>query len=336
MDPAGRAAQLGIGHTPLVPLPGLARRGRVSLKAEFANPFAGVKDRTAVYLVEWARSLHGDAVHVVESTSGNLGIALSRICGLIGAPVTLVMDASSPERRIRDVEDAGGTVRVVREPLPGRDLRESRIALAGELGARPGHQWVNQYENPAGARAHHETTGPEIWADTDGHVQALVASVGTGGTLCGAGGYLKSRSESMVVVGVEPVGSTIFGGAEAPYLTAGAGHRGASGLLREMMDTIDLYAKVPDVAAACWAARVRRHAGVAVGLTAGAAVAVACAVAEQFDLWAVAIAPDAGWGFEEIIDELAGGGEAAGQASATVAVHPLPGRLAPVAGDPVP
>src|SRR5262245_11174057 len=123
-----------IGDTPLVTLPGLVQHSQVSLKAEYANPLGSVKDRTAAYLLAWARQEHGKDVRIVESTSGNLGVALARIGGHFGIRATLVMDRSVPDDRISDLRRTGADVMVVREPRPGMTLRETRIALASEIG----------------------------------------------------------------------------------------------------------------------------------------------------------------------------------------------------------
>ena len=202
----GRAlvTQLGIGDTPLVPLEKVSTRGAVWLKAEYANPFGSAKDRTAAYLLASARATVGANVSVVESTSGNLGIALARIGHRIGVPVTLVMDGSLPQERIADVRHAGGAVRVVHEPRAGLTMRETRIAVALELGDREGCLWVNQYANESCVQAHRETTGPEMPASLRGDIDIVVASVGTGGTLCGISAAFRDLGHRALFVGVEP------------------------------------------------------------------------------------------------------------------------------------
>jgi cysteine synthase len=302
----GRAIQerFGIGRTALIPLPGLARRGRVTLKAEYANPFGSVKDRTAAYLIAWALDTYGSNVRVVESTSGNLGLALARIGCALGLQTTLVMDESLPETRIRDARDAGAEVELVRECRPGLTFRDTRIALAAEIGSREGSVWLNQYSNLAGMRAHQEGTGPEIWEGAATAVDAVVASVGTGGTICGISAARPADSRAPLIVGVEPIGSTIFGGSAGDYLPAGSGMRGVPGIIKECRTLINICAQVPDNVAAHFSVTLRDRFGLRIGLTTGAAVAVAVLLAERDACHVVAIAPDHGDAFEPAMRKL--------------------------------
>lgn len=317
LGPDGRTlmSSFGIGATPLVPLPGVAVRGGVWLKAEYSNPFGSVKDRTAAYLLAWARGEGGPGVSVVESTSGNLGLALAHLGPEVGIPVTLVMDASLPRQRIEEVRRAGASVRVVEVSRNGLTFRESRIAVARELGRQSGWLWLNQYGNEAGLRAHQQTTGPEIWDDLDGVVDVVVASVGTGGTLCGIGAALRDRPRCPLIVGVEPVGSTISGGVGGEYLPAGSGMRGTPEIVDGHRDLVDLFAKVPDQLAAAWTLHLLRRYGLEVGLTTGAALAVARMLAEQRDAQVAVIAPDHGRSFRKAIRTLAEGAPALGDTS---------------------
>lgn len=287
--------RFGIGDTPLVPVPdGVIRgRGRVSLKAEYANPFGSVKDRAAAYLLAWATSSFGPDVHMVESTSGNLGIALGWLTAGT-TRLTIVMDSSIPAERADAVKATGVHVELAREPRPGLTQRETRIAIAREAGRRPGHAWLNQYGNVEGVRAHRETTGPEILADTAGDVDAVVASVGTGATICGIGAALRDAGHNALVIGVEPVGSTIAGGPEGEYLPAGSGMRGAPDLVLEHGHVIDRFAQVPDDVASRWALHLRAQLGMAFGLTTGAAFAAAAELAGREQLHVVVVAADAG------------------------------------------
>jgi cysteine synthase len=305
--PSGAAVmdRVGIGHTPLLPLPGITRRGQVWLKAEYDNPFGSVKDRTAAFLLAWACHEADCDVHVVESTSGNLGVALARLGHRLGVPVTLVMDATLPAARVAEVRALGADVRLVDDCAPGMTFREARIAAARELGDRPGWLWLNQYANDAGMRAHIETTGPEIRQELPDGVDAVVASVGTGGTLCGIGASMRAHGPAPAVVGVEPLGSTISGGADADYLPAGAGMRGPSQLTAAHGELIDYFAKVPDCVAATWALSVRERFGVEVGQTTGGAVAVAAMLAHRYGLRVVAVAPDHGHAFRQPMRRLA-------------------------------
>jgi cysteine synthase len=297
--------RFGIGDTPLIPLHGLTQCGQVWLKAEYANPYGGVKDRTAAYLLAWAAAEIGPNVTVVESTSGNLGVALAHLGDSAGISVTLVMDASLPAQRIEEVRRAGASVRVVDSPGSGMTLRESRIASARELGDQPGWVWLNQYGNDAGVQAHEQTTGPEIWDHLHGGVDLVVASVGTGGTICGIGAALAAATPRPLIVGVEPVGSTISGGVDGEYLPAGSGMRGRPEIIDRYHGLVDLFAKVPDQVSAAWALDLLRRFGIEVGQTTGAAAAVAAMLATQRDARVVVIAPDHGRAFRTAMRSLA-------------------------------
>lgn len=305
MNAAGTLRRFGIGDTPLVALPGLVPSGQVWLKAEYVNPVGSVKDRTAVYLMSWADRVAGPGIRVIESTSGNLGRALIRLGRRLDMPCTLVMDASAPSRVISEFREMGADVELVSQPRPGMTFRESRIALADELGRRPGSIWLNQYDNNAGMIAHQEGTGREILRDSTEPVDAVVASVGTGGTICGIAAALRDWSAPPLVVGAEPVGSTISGGPEGDYLPAGSGMRGVPGIVRKFGWMIDRFAHVPDHIAAHWALTLRRRYGLRVGQTTGAAVAVAALLACQDDLRVVAVAPDRGQAFLPAMRRLA-------------------------------
>ncbi len=294
-----------IGNTPLVTLPNLVRRGRVTLKAEQTNPFGSVKDRTAAYLLAWACRISGADVRVVESTSGNLGFSLACIGRYLGIRPTLVMDSSLPEARISELRSTGADVEVVQEHRLGMTLRETRIAVAAELGEREGYVWLNQYGNPAGVQAHSESTGPEIWDGCQGAVDAVVASVGTGGTICGIGAALCDVSDAPLIVGVEPLGSTISGGDDGDYLPAGSGMRGAPDVVVEFGHLIHYFAQTPNAIAARWALMIRDRFGIEVGQTTGAAVAVAALLAERDGRHVVAVAPDRGSTFESAMRRLA-------------------------------
>lgn len=299
IDPAGSDGRdvvdrFRIGATPLVALKGFdfGEGARVTLKAEYANPFGSVKDRAAAYLLAWATRTYGPDVRLVESTSGNLGVALGYLAAGT-ARLTIVMDTSIPQARWEAAKASGADVVVVDRARSGLTQRETRIAAARELGDRPGHVWLNQYGNAEGVRAHRETTGSEILADAGADLHAVVASVGTGATICGIGQAVRHAGHRATVIGVEPVGSTIAGGEDGDYLPAGAGMRGPSDLVRECGDVIDRFAQVTDAAAAWWALAIRSQLGVAVGLTTGAAVAAAADVARCEGGHVIAIAADA-------------------------------------------
>ncbi len=301
-------AALGIGSTPMINLSHLVRAGALLMKAEFRNPFGSAKDRTAAYLLNWAFSTARPDVQVVESTSGNLGYALANLGKIGGFTPILVVDPAVSARQRERIAALGARVELVLAAWPGLDLRQTRTALAREIGSKPGHIWLNQYGNEAGLLAHRQTTGPEIWEQAQAagrQVEVFIAPVSTGGTICGAGQYLKERDPRVRVIGVEPSGSSIFGGSYcSSYLVAGAGMRGPSQLMVDHASVIDSYAKVPDSVAAAYAAYIRDECGLPIGLSAGAAMSVAVCIAEQ-DANVVVIAPDTSACFKAEIDELA-------------------------------
>ncbi len=215
-----------VGRTPLLELNGYGKQkgleATLLAKLEYFNPAGSVKDRVAKEMIEAAEKqglLLADSV-IIEPTSGNTGIGLAALASAKGYRVILTMpDTMSLERRT--LLKAYGAELVL---TPGRDGMRGAIAKAEELAACYPHSFLpGQFRNPANPAAHRDTTGPEIWEDTDGQVDCFVAGVGTGGTLTGVGEYLKSRNPAVRIVAVEP--------ADSPVLTKGiAGPHGIQGI----------------------------------------------------------------------------------------------------------
>ena len=198
-----------IGNTPLLDLTFFAREGKLFAKGEYENPTGSAKDRAAWYMIleaEKAGILHPGGT-VIEPTSGNTGISLAAIAKTKGYRAIIVMpDSMSAERRQR-ILDHGAEIVLT----PGKLGMSGAIRKAEELAASiPGSFIPNQFENPANALAHYETTGPEIWRQTEREVDVFVAGVGTGGTITGVGQFLKSRNPHIQVVAVEPAGSPVL------------------------------------------------------------------------------------------------------------------------------
>lgn len=296
----GLMTALAIGNTRTIELGGFSPSGQVWLKAEYENPFGSVKDRTAAYLVAWAVVTAGRNVRVVESTSGNLGITLPRVCAEAGLPRPLiVVDVTMPAIKLAAIEREEAEVILVSQSRPGMDLRETRIAVAEELGQRNGYLWVNQYGNEVGVAAHAETTGPELTRALP-ELDTVVASISTGGTACGIAMYLSRHCPAARVVAVEPEGSTIFGGESRPFMTAGAGMHGPSEIVQRHGALLGGFAKVPDELAAIECAFVKDRHGIAVGLTSGAALVCARIVCVN-GVKLIVVAPD---GEDHYTDEL--------------------------------
>lgn len=286
-----------IGATPLVELVNLEKRenlgARVVLKLESRNPTGSVKDRAALAMLDdaAARGLLKPGGTIVEPTSGNTGIGLCAIAAARGYRCVIVMpDSMSPERR-RLMEAYGGELVLT----PGRAGMTGSVARAKAWQKEhPGSFLPGQFENPANPQAHYRGTGPEIWADTEGKVDILVAGIGTGGTLSGTGRYLKEQNEKIRVVGVEP--------AESPVLTRGrTGAHGIAGIgpgfVPDNLDrqVLDAVAAVKTADAISTGRRLGREEGLLVGISAGAAVWEAlrlAALPENAGKMIVAVGPD--------------------------------------------
>ncbi len=199
--------------TPLVRLNRVVPAGvEAYLKLEWMNPFGSIKDRTALYLLEGMRErgeLSGGDRELVEATSGNTGIALAALAALEGIPLTVTIPSGVPEEKLVLLRMLGATVMPTPDDLcPVDNPRDGAIALARAVAESPAHKgryaMPNQYANPDNVRAHYETTGPEIWEQTEGRVRVFVAGYGTCGTITGVGKFLKERDPSIRVVAVEP------------------------------------------------------------------------------------------------------------------------------------
>lgn len=293
-----RTVEKLIGSTPLVDLSALLGEGctsRVLGKLEAANPGGSAKDRVARAMVDDAersgRLAPGGTI--IEPTSGNTGIGLAMVAAARGYRLVLTMpDTMSPERR-RLAEAYGARV----ELTPGADGMAGAVARAKEIAAAtPNSIIAGQFDNPANPRAHYETTGPEIWEDTEGAVDALVAGVGTGGTLCGAARFLKERKADLLAVAVEPAESQVLaGGTAGPHGIQGIGANFVpANFDRSVVDEIVPVSS--EDALAC-ARRLARELGLLVGISSGAAAAAALALTERPELAGaviVTVLPDTG------------------------------------------
>ena len=285
-----------IGSTPLVDLSDLANGNATILgKYEATNPGGSIKDRIAKAIVEDAekngRLAPGGTI--IEPTSGNTGVGLAMVAAERGYKLILTMpETMSIERR--KLAAAYGAEIVL---TPGADGMKGAIAKADEIHeATPGSIIAGQFVNPANPRAHYETTGPEIWADTEGTVDAIVAGVGTGGTISGTAKFLKEHKPEVYAVAVEP--------AESPVLSGGkpGGHKiqgiGAGFVPKNYdAEVIDEVLPVSSPAAIATKKSLSEKAGLLVGISAGAAVTAAIKLAERPESAGktiVAILPDTG------------------------------------------
>ena len=272
-----------IGHTPLLELTHieekLGLKAKILAKLELFNPAGSVKDRVALTMIEDAEAsgaLKPDSV-IIEPTSGNTGIGLAAVAAARGYRMIVVMpDSMSMERRL--LMTAYGAELVL---TPGAKGMAGAIAKAAELAAEIPNSFIpGQFVNPSNPKAHRETTGPEIYDDTDGNVDIFVAGVGTGGTITGVGEYLKSRNPAVQVVAVEPSDSPVLSGGQAgPHKLQGIG----AGFVPEVLNTsvYDEVFPVTSEEAYAGGRLMGRSEGVLVGISSGAALHAAIEVAKR-------------------------------------------------------
>ncbi len=299
MAPVYTSVDQLIGNTPLMELSHLMRAcgvsARILAKLEYLNPAGSVKDRVALAMIRDAeeRGLLAPGGVIIEPTSGNTGIGLAAVAAARGYRVIIVMpDSMSAERRLL-MKAYGATVVLT----PGKLGMRGAIEKAEELAAKtPGSFIPAQFDNPANAMAHYRTTGPEIWTDTDGTVDAFVAGVGTGGTITGVGRYLKEKNPSVRVIAVEPAASPLLsGGCAAPHGLQGIGANFVPSVLDTAIYDQILPITEDQASQACRALGALE--GLCVGISSGAALAAALRLAMQpsfHEKTIVALLPDTG------------------------------------------
>ena len=272
-----------IGKTPLLELTNIEKayglKARLLAKLEYFNPAGSAKDRVAKAMLDDAEAsgrLTPDSV-IIEPTSGNTGIGLASVAAARGYRVIIVMpETMSVERRV--LMKAYGAELVLTDGSKGMN---GAIAKAEELAAEIPNSFIpGQFVNPANADAHRQTTGPEIFADTDGEVDCFVAGVGTGGTITGVGEYLKSQKPSVKVIAVEPASSPVLSGGNAgPHGLQGIG----AGFIPAVLNPLIYDEVIPVTEADAYAAgrQISQKEGVLVGISSGAALFAAIEVAKR-------------------------------------------------------
>lgn len=283
MENIRKSASELIGSTPLVELCNYEKKYQIPAfiiaKLEYFNPAGSVKDRAALFMIEDAEksgTLKPGAT-IIEPTSGNTGIGIASIAAMKGYRAILTMpETMSVERR--SLLKAYGAEVVLTEGTKGM---KGAIAKAEELQREiEGSVILGQFDNPSNSKAHRETTGPEIWKDTDGNVDVFIAGIGTGGTITGAGEFLKSKNPDIRVIGVEPAGSPILsGGKPGPHGLQGIG----VGFVPSILNTeiYDEIITVANEAAYETGKEIAKTEGILVGISSSAAVWAAREVAKR-------------------------------------------------------
>ncbi|WP_310599900.1 cysteine synthase A [Desulfobulbus sp.] len=283
------------GNTPLVRLARLTTDAELLAKVESMNPLGSVKDRVAVAMVDDAeqRGLLKPGGTIVEPTSGNTGIGLAFVGAVRGYTLILTMPESMSIERRRLLAHLGARLVLT----PAAEGMKGAVARAREMCTQTPGAWMpDQFANPANPAMHRQTTGPEIWQQCDGRIDALVAGVGTGGTISGAGGFLKERYPDLRVVAVEPAASPVLsGGVAGPHKIQGIG----AGFVPDNLDLslLDEIMTVGNEEAIDAARNLARTEGILCGISGGAALACALRLAarpEYAGKRIVTVLPDTG------------------------------------------
>ncbi len=286
-----------VGNTPMVRLDRIGAGSGVEIlgKLESGNPLGSVKDRIAVAMVEHGES--EDMVHpgttIIEPTSGNTGIGLAFVCASRGYRLILTMPETMSVERRKLLAHLGAELVLTPGELGMKGAIDRARALLDET---PSSWMPNQFDNPANPAMHRRTTGPEIWEQCDGRVDILVAGVGTGGTITGAGGLLKERNPDLLAVAVEPVESPVLSGGEpGPHRIQGIG----AGFVPRVLDrtVIDEVVQVSGAAALEMGRKLARQEGILCGISSGAAMVAALEIAgrpEHAGKRIVVVLPDTG------------------------------------------
>jgi cysteine synthase A len=270
-----------IGETPLVRINRLIPREHATVfaKCEFFQPLNSVKDRIGVAMIEAGEregKVHPDT-HIIEPTSGNTGIALAFVCAAKGYRLTLTMPESMSIERRALLRALGATLVLT----PAAEGMRGAIAKANELVTKSNDAWIpQQFENPANPAVHERTTGPEIWEDSGQNIDAIVAGVGTGGTITGVTRYIRARNPAFRAIAVEPVHSPVISGGQAgPHKIQGIG----AGFVPKNLDTslVDEVVTVTNDEAFEWARKLAKFEGLMVGISSGANLCAAAKVAAR-------------------------------------------------------
>ena len=270
-----------IGDTPMIRINRLipSEHATVFAKCEFFQPLNSVKDRIGVAMIEAAERdgiINADS-HIVEPTSGNTGIALAFVCAAKGYKLTLTMPESMSIERRALLRAMGANLVLT----PAAEGMKGAINKATEISEEGGNSWVpQQFENPANPKIHESTTGPEIWEDTGGDIDCIVAGVGTGGTITGTSRFLKAKNTEFKSIAVEPSTSPVIGGGSpGKHRIQGIG----AGFIPKNLDTaiLDEVVTVDDEEAFEWSRRLASEEGIMAGISSGANMCAAAKIAAR-------------------------------------------------------
>ena len=270
-----------IGETPMIRINRLIPEGQATVfaKCEFFQPLNSVKDRIGVAMIEAAErdGLINNDSHIIEPTSGNTGIALAFVCAAKGYKLTLTMPESMSIERRALLRAMGANLVLT----PAAEGMKGAINQASELTENESNAWMpGQFDNPANPAIHEATTGPEIWEDSGGEIDCLVAGVGTGGTITGSSRFLKGKNSDFKSIAVEPTTSPVIGGgAPGKHRIQGIG----AGFIPKNLDTtlLDEVITVDDEEAFEWARRLAAEEGIMAGISSGANMCAAAKVAAR-------------------------------------------------------
>jgi cysteine synthase A len=286
-----------IGHTPLLRLNRITEgcKGEVVAKLESFNPCGSIKDRIGYSMIEAAekaKRIQKNTI-ILEPTSGNTGIALAFICAAKGYPLVLTMPDTMSAERIHLLRIFGAEVILT----PGNEGMTGAVKVAEEMASKDSRYFIpQQFKNPSNPEIHRKTTALEIWEDTDGQVDVLVAGVGTGGTITGISEVLKKRKPEFKAIAVEPENSPVLsGGRPGPHKIQGIGAGFIPEVLR--MDLVDEVVEVSNENAVLLARRLAKEEGILAGISSGAAVWAAIEVAKRQESegkMIIVILPDTG------------------------------------------
>ena len=278
-----------IGNTPLIRLNSFSDETGCEIlgKAEFLNPGGSVKDRAALYIIKDAeeKGLLKPGGTVVEGTAGNTGIGLAHICNAKGYKCLIVIPDTQSQEKIDALKTLGAEVRTV-PAVPYKDPN-NYVKLSGRLAAEMENAvWANQFDNLANRRSHYETTGPEIWEQTDGKIDAWVAATGTGGTFAGVAMFLKSKNSAIKAVLADPMGSGLYSyfktgeiKTEGSSITEGIGTSRVTGNMENI--SVDDAIQIDDTEAVRVVYQLLRKEGLFMGGSVGINVGAAVALAKQ-------------------------------------------------------